>query len=36
MHFACRHIKSDGVRCKAPAMRASNFCYDHTKNRSAE
>ena len=34
MHFACRHIKSDGVRCQAAAMRASNFCYYHTKNRS--
>ncbi len=34
MHFACRHIKSDGVRCQAPAMRAGNFCYYHTKNRS--
>lgn len=34
MHFACRHIMSDGVRCHAPAMRASNFCYYHTKNRS--
>lgn len=33
MHFACRHIMSDGVRCHAPAMRASNFCYYHTKNR---
>ncbi len=34
MHFACRHIMSDGVRSKAPAMRGSNFCYYHTKNRS--
>ena len=34
MHFACRHIMSDGVRCQAAAMRASNFCYYHTKNRS--
>lgn len=23
MHFACRHIKSDGVRCDAAAMRGS-------------
>ena len=34
MHFACRHIKSDGVRCDAAAMRGSHFCYYHSRNRS--
>jgi len=34
MYFACRHIKSDGVRCKSAALRGSHFCYYHTKNRS--
>jgi len=34
MHFACRHIKADGVRCQAAAMRGSHFCYYHSRNRS--
>lgn len=34
MHFACRHIMHSGVRCQAPAMRQSHFCYYHSKNRS--
>lgn len=35
MYFACRHIKTDGTRCQAPAMRTGHFCYFHSKNRSA-
>ncbi len=31
MFSACRHIKSDGIRCQSPAMRRSDFCYFHAK-----
>lgn len=31
MFAACRHIKSDGIRCQSPAMRQSDFCYFHVK-----
>jgi hypothetical protein len=31
MYAACRHIKSDGIRCQSPAMRRSDFCYFHAK-----
>jgi hypothetical protein len=31
MFSACRHIKSDGIRCKSPAMRSCDFCYFHAK-----
>lgn len=35
MHFACRHIKADGTRCRAAALHNSHFCYYHAKNRSS-
>lgn len=25
----CRHIKTDGLRCKSPAVATSAFCYHH-------
>jgi len=31
----CRHTKSDGLRCKSPALTTSAFCYFHQKNRRA-
>ena len=31
----CRHTKSDGLRCKSPALATSAFCYHHQKHRSA-
>lgn len=31
MFAACRHIKSDGIRCQSPPMRQSDFCYFHVK-----
>ena len=27
----CRHTKTDGRRCKAPALTVSSFCYHHQK-----
>ena len=27
----CQHIKTNGVRCKSPAMRTLNFCFYHEK-----
>ena len=29
--MACRHIKTDGHRCKSPALRGHAFCYFHCK-----
>jgi hypothetical protein len=25
----CRHVKTNGIRCGSPALRARNFCYFH-------
>jgi len=27
----CRHTKTDGRRCKAPALTVSSYCYHHQK-----
>jgi len=27
----CQHVKTNGVRCKSPAMRTLNFCFYHEK-----
>jgi len=29
----CRHTKTDGRRCKSPALHTSAFCYFHQKQR---
>jgi hypothetical protein len=29
----CRHLKTDGRRCKSPALAPSAFCYHHRKLR---
>ena len=31
MYMACRHIKTNGLRCKSPALKGANFCYYHSK-----
>jgi len=31
MYMACRHIKTNGLRCKSPALKGSPFCYYHAK-----
>ena len=31
MFQVCRHIKTNGVRCKSPALRESAYCYFHVK-----
>lgn len=31
----CRFVKPNGLRCQAPAMRDSLFCYAHARNRVA-
>jgi hypothetical protein len=31
MYMACRHIKTNGLRCKSPALRGTRFCYFHSK-----
>ena len=31
MYLACRHIKTDGLRCKSPALRGKDFCYFHSR-----
>ena|SRR5579862_5633914 len=27
----CRHIKTNGLKCKSPAMRGSAYCYFHAR-----
>ncbi len=34
MFAACRHIKSNGLRCQSPALRGHQFCYYHVHTRS--
>jgi hypothetical protein len=34
MYMACRHIKTNGLRCKSPALRGGQFCYYHAKVRT--
>jgi hypothetical protein len=29
MYMHCRHIKTNGLRCESPALKGSQFCYDH-------
>ncbi|HEY2466541.1 MAG TPA: hypothetical protein VGI45_01710 [Terracidiphilus sp.] len=31
MYVACRHIKSNGLRCASPALKGARFCYFHSK-----
>ena len=31
MYQACRHIKTNGLRCESPALKDSPFCYYHSK-----
>ena len=31
----CHHTKSDGLRCKSPALATSAFCYFHQKHHRA-
>jgi hypothetical protein len=31
MYMSCRHIKTNGERCKSPALRGHAFCYFHAK-----
>ena len=31
MFMACRHIKTNGLRCKSPALKGGRFCYYHSK-----
>jgi hypothetical protein len=32
-YSTCRHTKTDGLRCQAPALSTSVFCYHHRKLR---
>jgi hypothetical protein len=34
MFMACRHIKTNGLRCGSPALRGHQFCYYHSKTHS--
>jgi cobalamin biosynthesis protein CobT len=34
MFMACRHIKTNGLRCESPALRGHQFCYYHSKTHS--
>lgn len=31
MYMECRHIKTNGLRCKSPALKGGHFCYYHSK-----
>lgn len=31
MYQACRHIKTNGLRCESPALKGGQFCYYHAK-----
>ncbi len=31
MYKTCRHIKSNGLPCKSPALKGGQFCYYHSK-----
>ena len=31
MFMACRHIKTNGLRCESPALKGGHFCYYHSK-----
>jgi hypothetical protein len=31
MYRTCRHVKTNGIRCKSPALRGGHFCYYHSK-----
>jgi hypothetical protein len=31
MYLACRHIKTNGLRCKSPALKGGQFCYFHAR-----
>ena len=31
MYFECRHIMPNGARCHSPALRATPYCYYHTR-----
>lgn len=31
MYMTCRHIKSNGLSCKSPALKGGHFCYYHSK-----
>ncbi len=31
MYRTCRHIKANGLRCEAPALKGGHFCYYHFK-----
>jgi len=35
MYMACRHIKTNGLRCKSPALNGGQFCYYHARLRTA-
>lgn len=34
MFMACRHIKTNGLRCESPALKGCQFCYYHSKTHS--
>ncbi len=31
----CRHIRTNGLRCKSPALTEAPYCYFHTASTSA-
>ena len=31
MFIACRHIKTNGLRCESPVLKCGSFCYYHSK-----
>jgi hypothetical protein len=31
MYFECRHIKTNGSRCKSPALQGEPYCYFHAR-----
>jgi hypothetical protein len=31
MFMACRHIKTNGLRCESPVLKGGRFCYYHSK-----
>lgn len=34
MFKACRHIKTNGLRCQSPAFNGGHFCYYHSRTRT--
>jgi hypothetical protein len=36
MFMACRHIKTNGLRCESPALKGRHFCYYHSKTHTVD